>query len=267
MADLPRVSVLFITCNRAHTLVATYESFVRRVAYPRDRLELILCDDASSGWHRAIIDRLAFDKVVRSDSNRGLGANNNAGIAAAEGDFILSLQDDCMLIGDPDFLLKTISAFSEHPSVTMVGFRERPELPVIESLTIKTGKLLVYGTAANPRGCGDYAYSDQPHVKRRDFHARVGRYRENSPMAQMEMEFQRRVSACPGIKVAALCGPDPFSHIGGPFSLNEAVARASRREQFYRVPIIGSAYRRIRTHARRLFSALSGGNDRWSRDR
>lgn len=251
-AALPVVSVLFITSSRAHTLVATYESLVHRVDYPRDRLELILCDDASEGWHRAVIDQLAFDKVVRADRNRGLGANQNAGMRAAGGDFILTLQDDCMLTGHGNFLRRTVAAMADDPAISMVAYRERPELPVLERRTTPGGTLLVYGTAPSARGCGDYAYSDQPNVKRADFHDTVGCFREGVAMAVMELDFQRRVAAEPSLVVAALVGPDPFTHIGAAFSLNEAHARAMRLEWLYRVPVVGPAYRMLRRRARRL---------------
>lgn len=260
MTELPRVSVLFITCNRAHTLVATYESFVRRVEYPRERLELILCDDASEDWHRAIIDQLAFGKVVRADRNRGLGANQNAGVRAAAGDFILTLQDDCMLTGDGDFLRRTVAAMVDDPSISMVAYRERPELPVLERRATQGAKLLIYGTASGASGCGDYPYSDQPNVKRADFHDAVGWFREGVAMTVMELDFQRRVSAEPSLVVAALVGPDPFAHIGAPFSLNPAHAGAGRRERLYRMPLIGLAYRIVRRSAGRLSQIVKRRN-------
>ena len=251
MADLPLVSVLFITYNRAHTLVATYESFVRRVDYPRDRLELILCDDASDGWHRSIIDRLAFDKVVRPPTNRGLGANQNAGVRAAGGDYILTLQDDCMLAGDGGFLRNTVAAMEAEPSISMVGYRQRPELPVLERRVTPAGSLAVYGTAPNAKGCGDYVYSDQPNVKRANFHDSVGWFREEVPMTVMELDFQRRVAADDSLLVAALAGPDPFAHIGAPFTLNEAQLRAMRLERSFEIPLIGPAYKKLRAMARK----------------
>ncbi len=254
MTELPLVSVLFITYNRAHTLVATYESFVRRVDYPRERLELILCDDASDDWHRSIIDQLAFDKVIRPTVNSGLGANQNAGIRAAGGDYILTLQDDCMLAGDGEFLRNTVAAMEAEPSISMVGFRARPELPVLESRATPAGSLVVYGSARNAKGCGDYAYSDQPNVKRPNFHDSVGWFREQVPMTVMELDFQRRVAAVPTLLVAALAGPDPFSHIGTPFTLNDAQLRAKRLERAYAIPVIGPAYRRLRATANAIIN-------------
>ncbi len=258
MAELPLVSVLFLTYNRAHTLIATYESFIRRVNYPRDRLELILCDDASEEWHRAIIDGLAFDKVVRADRNLGLGANQNAGVRAAGGDYILTLQDDCMLTGDAGFLRRTVAAMESDPVISMVAYRERPELPILDRRTSPAGLLLVYGTAPGARGCGDYAYSDQPNMKRADFHHTVGWFREGVAMTVMELDFQRRVAAEPSLVVAALTGPDPFAHIGESFSLNPAHARAKQRERLYRLPLIGPTYRALRHSARRLTDAITG---------
>ncbi len=258
MAELPLVSVLFITYNRAHTLVATYESFVRRVTYPRDRLELILCDDASDDWHRSIIDQLAFDKVIRPTVNSGLGANQNAGLRAAGGDYILTLQDDCMLAGDGEFLRNTVAAMEAGPSISMVAYRQRPELPVLERRSTLAGTLVVYGTAPKAKGCGDYAYSDQPNVKRANFHDVVGWFREQVPMTVMELDFQRRVAEDSTLLVAALDGPDPFAHIGAPFTLNQARHRSMRLERTYRIPVIGPAYRSVRRAVRRVVTQIVG---------
>ena len=251
-SEPPLVSVLFITCNRAQTLVATVESFVHRVTYPRDRLELILCDDASDGWHRSISDRLAFDKTVRAATNVGLGANQNAGMRAARGKFILTLQDDCMLTGDGDFLHRTVTAMMADPTISMVAYRERPELPVLERRTVAGESLVIYGTALDARGCGDYAYSDQPNVKRADFHDAVGWFQEGVPMMTMELDFQKRVAADASLRVAALTVTDPFTHIGAVFTLNAAQLIAQKLERIYALPILGPAYRAIRTAARQV---------------
>lgn len=251
-AELPLVSILFITYNRAHTLVATFESFVRRVTYPRERMEFILCDDASDPWHRAISDQLGFDRILRSDRNRGLGANHNAGLRAAQGDYILSLQDDCMLVGDPDFLSRSIAVLEADPALTMIGFRQRPNLPSTKRRTSTGETLMILGTAPNARECNDYAYSDQPHVKRSMLHQRVGLYLEGVPMTKMETEFQRRVAADETIQVAALDAPDPFIHIGSSFTFNEANLRAQRLGRTYRLPVVGPLYQRLRICARRL---------------
>ena len=41
----PKISVTFVTYRRVATLRTTLESFLAVTDFPRDRLELIVCDD------------------------------------------------------------------------------------------------------------------------------------------------------------------------------------------------------------------------------
>ena len=252
---LPRVSVLFVTYNRAHTLVATYESFLAFTDYPRDRLELVLCDDGSDRWHRRIADSLDFDVRLADRKNRGLGANCNRGIDAAGGDFILQLQDDWLLIGPPDYLRNAVAALEAFDDVGLVAFRRRPALPVVETRALEGGPLRLVAPASDPDGrdfsVADGTYTDNPHLKRRGFHDLVGRYREDVPMHEMELAMCRAVARLhPRLKVAVLGDRDHFRHIGAAHSFNPSERRGRLIARWERFPPARLALRLARSARR-----------------
>lgn len=250
---LPVVSVVFVSYNRPHLLAATYHALLARVDYPRDRLELVLADDASDRWTRAVIDRLPFDRRVIAKKNGGLGANQNRGNHAASGDYILSLQDDCLLAGDPDFLRRAVAALDLHRDIGFLALIARPDLPVAEHRTSGQDRLALLGSVHDEAGMPKiFPYSDQPHLKRRDFHLRAGNYREGVAMTVMETEFGRRSALLPDIRFALIEGLAPFVHIGADHSFNPGNRRQRRIRRLESLPLLGPAFAYARMLVKRL---------------
>jgi glycosyltransferase involved in cell wall biosynthesis len=226
--------------------------------YPRDRLELILSDDGSDAQNRGIIDCLAFDKRLISKTNAGLGTSSNKGLSAASGDFILQLQDDWILTGRGDFLRKAVEVLQSMRDIGMILFRDRPELPV--SGRRQFGELAVdlLLDRVNREGIilrvGDGAYSDNPHLKRRDFHEIVGPYAEGVPMAIMELQMQKQVCAQTTYRVATIEGMNVFKHIGDKFSFDPAKRLSRKLDRIRRLPgglMLINLARTVRRRARR----------------
>ena len=237
---LPKISVVFLTYNRAHTLVAAYETFLAHSDYPRDRLELILSDDGSDARNRRIIDCLDFDRRLMAKANAGLGASCNKGVAAASGDFILQLQDDWILTGRNDYLRRAVETLHSMPDVGMILFRDRPDLPIVERrqvgglcVDILADRLDADGSISR---VADGAYSDNPHLKRGDFHKIVGPYAEGVSMAKMEFEMQKQVCAQSVYRVATIEGMSVFKHIGDRFSFNPGYKHARTVGRISRLP-------------------------------
>lgn len=253
---LPKVSVLFLTYNRAQTLVPTFESFVTRIGYPRDRLEFILCDDASNESHQAISRALEFDVRLYAKRNQGLGANTNKGIRAATGDFILQLQDDWLFVGQPDFLDVTICALQANPDIGMIAFRERPNLLVADTRKAGGAEFDVLIPDLNEHGevehVGRGVYTDTPHVKRRNFHDIMGYYAEGVPMTKMELAMTRAVSTHPDTVVAVKRGPEVFRHIGDAYSFNPGAKRARRIARVAAIPGAAALFALIRAAKRAI---------------
>ena len=220
---VPKVSVVFITFNRLVTLRPTLESFLATTDYPRDRLELIVADDASPVEVQAQMRAMHFDVFRLSPTRGGMGANTNRGLAAATGDFILQLQDDWECCGPADYLQRAIAAMDAAPDCGMVLLLPSPNsLPLLRTIDLPSGQLRLYANQPEtpPGSVNDHAYSDWPHLKRREFTKAVGSYREDRPMWDTELDYSRRVNAQKRWFVADMPQVSAFRHIGEAYTYN-----------------------------------------------
>jgi glycosyltransferase involved in cell wall biosynthesis len=217
--ETPLVSVIFVTYNRPYTLVATFESFLALTDYPRSRLELIVADDGSDLDAREFIRRMKFDIHLLGPRNRGLGANMNQGLRAASGDLILVLQDDWLCVGPSDYLRRCVSLLMSEPDIGLVSALDWGDRVIEERRMSPAGEAVVL----SPRdgvGAPARVYSDNPHLKRRDFHHIVGWYAEGVPMTIMENRMNLAVGAQSRYRAALIPNLRPFVHIGDAYSFN-----------------------------------------------
>ena len=84
------VSVIIPTYNRAKTIKKAIDSVKNQSLKPK---EIIVVDDGSSDETPKILERIEGIKVLRQE-NRGVSAARNAGIKAAQGDWIAFLDSD-----------------------------------------------------------------------------------------------------------------------------------------------------------------------------
>ena len=253
MSRPPLVSIVFVSHNRAKTLIPVFESVLSNTDYPRDRLELILSDDGSDADTLASIEHLPFDRRILSDRVEGLGANQNKGVRAATGDYILSLQDDCLISGPRDWLSRSIRLLQDNPDVQFLSLLPRPELPVDEHRPTRDGDVVIVGPQKQVQGQHrHYPYSDQPHIKRQSFHRIAGDYQEGVPMHVMEIEFCRRTMAMSELRFAYVAGLHPFRHIGADDSFNPVQLRHQRIIRREALPIVGPLLGWARRTAKRF---------------
>ena len=97
-----KLSIIFITYKRFILLEKSLNELLININY--ESKETIVSDDGSPEKVQKKIKKLPFDKFILSRKNRGLGANNNAGLKAAEGEYILMVQDDWMLGNFPHLI-------------------------------------------------------------------------------------------------------------------------------------------------------------------
>ena len=231
--DLPLISVVFVSYNRAHTLVATYEAFLAFTDYPRDKLELILADDASDPSTQSVLAQIPFDKRVIGKKNAGLGANQNRGMEAATGEFIFMLQDDWFLVGRGDYLRVGVETMRQYEDIGFILYRDRSQdnLKVSEIRNRDGHEVSILAKLNQDPKTISVAmglYSDNPHLKRADFHQFVGPYAEGIPMHLMELEMTRKASVQDHYEIAIIESMDVFKHIGDAFSFNPSHKRAKR---------------------------------------
>ncbi|HEV8581917.1 MAG TPA: glycosyltransferase [Thermoanaerobaculia bacterium] len=97
MSDLPFVSVVVCTRNRAHILAQSSAALLA-IDYPPDRWEVLIVDNRSTDDTLKVaheIARRSPDRVrVIEERELGLSASRNAGIREARGDIIAFIDDD-----------------------------------------------------------------------------------------------------------------------------------------------------------------------------
>jgi len=237
--DLPVISVVFVTFDRLITLQPTFASFLNNTDYPRDRLELIVCDDCSPKAVQAELRRMPFDLHCLATQRRGLGANVNQGLRAASGDLIFQLQDDWMCQGAVDYLRRATAAIRAAPDIGLIILNQHPmPLPIRRKETIGEDTLRIFDNRPNTKVkmVGEHAYTDWPHLKRRAFHEQLGFYAEGVPMWEMELDFACRVNAQTTTFIADIEGLDGFSHIGADHSYNTGTRRARLAKRIAALP-------------------------------
>ncbi len=92
LPETPRVSVVVACYNGARTLRPCLES-LQHLDYPD--YDVIVVDDGSTDASAAIAGEFAGVRRIRHESNRGLSAARNTGIAAATGEVVAFTDADC----------------------------------------------------------------------------------------------------------------------------------------------------------------------------
>jgi glycosyltransferase involved in cell wall biosynthesis len=239
----PLVSVLVTGYRRPAHLRRTIESFLRVNTYPN--LELILADDGSAPALQAEMRQLPFDRFLLPEVNRGLGANTNAGLRAARGDFILHLQDDWLCEGPGGFVEAALDVMAERPEIGLVRLCSRdPELSY--SNWTSRGGLSVRIYASPPASRSHFVYTDNPHIKSRALVDFMGPYLESRYMQKTELDMRDRFNAQTRFAAAFIEGFHCFEHIGEDMSFNRPTPRAWLSAQLGKIPLLGSAVRGYR---------------------
>lgn len=237
--DWPLVSVLFITFDRIETLEPTVHSFISNTDYPRERLQLVVADDASRDEVQERIRDLPFDTFVLSQRNGGIGRNTNLGLAACAGSYVLQLQDDWLCEGPQDYLKRAVRSLDAIEDVGLLLLKQHPgQLPVREDLASAGDTVRIFDHALERtiRFVGENAYSDWPHLKKRTFIDTAGPYAEHLRMSDTELDYARKVNAQTRYYVAQIMGLDVFRHIGGDLSHNPGSLRAEISGKVARFP-------------------------------
>ena len=96
----PSVTIVFLVFNRREELRESLARMLSDSGYPSDRLHMIVVDNASTDGSGDMV-RSEFPDVRVITHDRNVGVSGwNAGFAAAEGDWVLALDDDCYLPTD-----------------------------------------------------------------------------------------------------------------------------------------------------------------------
>lgn len=161
----PNVSIIILTYNGSQYITSLLDSLYDQ-SYPRDRMEIIVVDNASTDNTRSIVkNKYPHVKCVALPENIGFAAGNNRGVKYAKYDFLVFLNQDTICHRDwlqglinIMFEDEKIAACNSNIITTKIGdFREVNRQLSFNSLfyydlsaygygcyRIKTGKRLVF---------------------------------------------------------------------------------------------------------------------------
>lgn len=249
------VSVLFITYNRSDLLKIALQSIRERMDFGNLRVEFVVSDDASDAPHHSKILSMPFDKFVIAERNMGLGNNQNKGIAATSGRYILEIQDDFEFIGDKVLIFTALEILESDHDVGIIQLtNETPSAPHEVRYLENGTRYLVFENDGIPqlRDTGARPYSDRPHLKRRQFCEEIGPYRECMRLDLMELTYQQQVACQTRWRVASIAQASSFVNRGVERSFNPSYLRARRLESIERYPFVGPFLKHLRPTIRQV---------------
>lgn len=119
--ELPPVTVIVLNWNGRAYLADCFDSLAA-LAYPRDRLALMMVDNGSTDESVAFV-RAQYPQVTVVETGRNLGfaGGNNAGARVAQGEYVAFLNNDAHVY--PDWLSQLVEAVQSDPEVVCAGSR------------------------------------------------------------------------------------------------------------------------------------------------
>lgn len=121
MAVYPKISIIVLCYNQLNYTKQCVESVLHTTAYPN--YELILVDNASSDgtadYLQSVKQRSGQIKVVLNQTNRGFAGGNNDGIAVADGEYLVLLNNDTVVTRG--WLTNMLKHFQNDSAVGLVG--------------------------------------------------------------------------------------------------------------------------------------------------
>ena len=99
LAVYPKISIIVLCYNQLEYTKKCVESVVNMTAYPN--YELILVDnhstDDTADYLKEVAETYENVKIVLNETNRGFAGGNNDGIAVADGEYLVLLNNDTMV--------------------------------------------------------------------------------------------------------------------------------------------------------------------------
>lgn len=143
---LPTVTLVFLVFNRCDELRTSLERMLSASDYDLDLVDAIVVDNASTDGSAEMV-RKEFPDVHLIVRDQNIGVSGwNEGFTAAQGEWVLALDDDCYL--PPDGLRRAVEAAQEHDA-DLVSFRvvSTHDPTAVFSDKYRTGLFMFWGCA------------------------------------------------------------------------------------------------------------------------
>ncbi len=121
-AQHPKISICIPVLNGAERLPDCLGS-LRALDYPPEKIEIVIADGGSTDNTREIAH--AYGAKVLDNPGKTVAAGRNVSFAAAEGAFIASTDDDCVV--PKDWATRAINAFHDEGIAAVGGISRLPE--------------------------------------------------------------------------------------------------------------------------------------------
>lgn len=126
MQQTPFCSIIILNYNGENSIESTIQSALG-IHYPKERYEIIVVDNASTDRSREVI-RHFIDSLTTNhqplitlflDNNLGFAAGNNEGIKIAKGEYIILLNNDCVV--DKNWLTELVAVAQKDETIFAVN--------------------------------------------------------------------------------------------------------------------------------------------------
>jgi GT2 family glycosyltransferase len=125
----PTVSVIVLNYNGKKYLDNCFNSLAK-ISYPKNRLEFILVDNASSDGSVAYVSqKYPWVNILNLNKNYGFTGGNNAGVNLTKGEYVVFLNNDVMV--DENWLSELIKIALENPNTILTSkslFIDKPKI-------------------------------------------------------------------------------------------------------------------------------------------
>ncbi|MDR3414445.1 MAG: glycosyltransferase [Formivibrio sp.] len=224
----PLLSVLFITYKRPQVLEKSFNALKRHLG--NIDCEYVVADDGSPKEIRDYIAGMPFDRFVLPDKNSGLGANNNNGLAACSGRYILMVQDDWTATAAFEGIVeKAIRVLDADEDVGIIRFAGgNPEWFPLEVRSVGDIDYFVCDHKGRQYDPAKPVYSDPPHLRRSTIFdpSILGPYKEGCPMEDSEQDYSDRFDAQDKFHIAFM------SAVEMPYFINSGIDVSHRTAKF-----------------------------------
>lgn len=116
----PIVSIVIVNYRRREALIRSLES-ARQQAYPHREI-IVVDNNSGDGTEEFLAAHAPEVRVISLQDNTGAGGGRNAGILAARGDIVITVDND-IFFESPFEVSKTVETFTRRPDIHVLAYQ------------------------------------------------------------------------------------------------------------------------------------------------
>lgn len=203
----PLISICVISYERSGYLYRTLKCLCEYTTY--SNIELIVSDDGSEDIDK-IKEVCELNRIssLLLNPHKGFGDNCNAGMKAANGEYILFVEGDWELLPScGTYIEECLEAFKKYKQIGMIRLNHWRDCSLDLILPMDKLSIIQLKPAAMI-----YVYSSSPHIKRKSFHEKIVYFEEGRTAGDCETIMAEAFNKQDKIKIGFL--KKVFKHIG-----------------------------------------------------